>query len=126
MFNHFFQEGSIVSVVLMAYAGNVMMEALRRERADPHGLHSPMIIKHSISTVLMVGALPCAIWPAIYVGLFDGWVAGVLAWIILQMLGAIGTLILGIRTRLLGFHFIAACVAYPVGYYLSISNLLDS
>lgn len=80
----------------MAYAGNAMMEALRRDRVDPYGIDSPIIIKYSISALLMFGVIPCAIWPVIYVGLYDGWIAAVV-WLILQVLGTIGAIVLGIR-----------------------------
>jgi len=124
MFGHFFQQGSVTAVVLMAYAGNVMIEALRRDRADPLGISSPRVLKSSVGTIFMIASLPCAIWPAIYVGLYDGWLAGVFAWLIIQAIGAIGTFALGIRGRFIGIHFIVACVAYPIGYFVSISSLL--
>jgi len=123
MFEEFLSHGSVVSVLLMVYAGNVMMEALRRDRLDPHGINSPMIIKHPISALFMFASIPCAIWPAIYVGLYSGWVAGIIAWFVLQIVGAFATIALGIRGPALGFHFIAGCIAFPIGYYLSVSAL---
>lgn len=68
-------------------------------------------------------AIPCAIWPAIYIGLYDGWVAGISSWIILQIISAITVIVLGIR-GFIGYHFIVACIAYPIAYYLSIANLI--
>ncbi len=123
MFGHFFDQGSVASVVLMVYACNVMMECLRLDRLDPSGVNSPLILKRSLSTIFMVGSIPCAIWPAIYIGIFEGWVAGILSWVILQVIGGLGTIILRIRGPAIAFHFIAACVAYPIGYFLSLSNL---
>lgn len=123
MFEEFFHHGSVLSVLLMVYAGNVMMEALRRDRLDPHGINSPMIIKHPVSALFMFASIPCAIWPAVYIGLYSGWVAGVVSWVVLQLAGALTTIALGIRGPLLGFHFIAGCIAYPIGYYLSFTAL---
>lgn len=124
MFGHFFQQGSVISIILMVYAGNVMMECLRLDRVDPHGVNSPLILKHSLSSIFMFGSIPCAVWPAIYIDLFEGWIAGILAWVMLQILGAAGTIILRIMGPAIAFHFIAACIVYPIGYYLSISNLI--
>lgn len=123
MFKEFLSQGSIVSVLLMVYAGNVMMEALRRDRLDPQGINSPLIIKHPVSALFIFASIPCAIWPAIYVGLYSGWVAGIVSWFVLQIVGAIATVVLGIRGPALGFHFIAGCIAFPIGYYLSLSGL---
>lgn len=124
MFEEFLNNGSLSAVLLMTYAGNVMMEALRRDRLDHYGISSPLIIKHPVSALFMMASVPCAIWPAIYIGLYSGWVAGIISWFILQILGAIATILLGMRGPALGFHFIAACIAFPTGYYLSISTLL--
>lgn len=72
MFDNFFQNGSIIAVALMTYGGQVIMEALKRDRADPNGLRSPGIIKHPLSALFMFAAIPCAFWPAIYIGLYRG------------------------------------------------------
>ena len=123
MFEEFLNHGSVLSVLLMVYAGNVMMEALRRNRLDPRGVNSPLIIKHPVSAIFMFSSIPCAIWPAIYIGLYSGWIAGIISWIALQIAGAFATIALGIRGQALGFHFIAACIAFPIGYYLSFAAL---
>lgn len=123
MFQEFFHTGSIAAVLLMVYACNVMIEALRRDRIDPSGFSSPLIIKHPISALFMFASIPCAIWPAIYIGLFSGWVAGIISWFVLQVVGAFATIVLGIRGPALGLHFIGACIAFPVGYYLSVTTL---
>lgn len=122
MFNDFLAHGNLVSVLLMLYASGTMVEVLRIDRADPYSLYSPRILKHPLSSILMFLAAPCAFWPAIYIGLYEGWLAGIAAWFVLQISTAIGSKVLGIR-HLLTFHFIAACIAYPAGYYLSITNL---
>ncbi len=127
MYEQFLNQGSILAVILMTYSGNVMIEALRRERLDPTGpvgMYTPPIIKHPISSLFIFLGIPCAVWPAVYVGIYDGLVAGVIAWVVLQIAGAMGTIALGIRGPALGFHFLAACVAYPIGYYLSIADLI--
>lgn len=121
MFEKFLEYGSIFSVVLMTYAGNVMMEALRMDRF--YKFQAPPIITTSLAAVFMILSIPCAIWPAIYIGLFSGFAAGAIGWVALQVAGAIATIILGIRGPLLGIHFLLACIAFPIGYYLSLANL---
>ena len=120
MFSEFLNNGNIVALVLMAYTNNVMIEAmgLSMKKFD-----APPILNNPIATIFMFGGLPCTIWPAIYIGLFYGWVAGVIAWIGLQILGVIATVVLGIRGPFTAVHFLVACVAYPIGYYLSFSNM---
>ena len=125
MFDDFFSHGSILAVLLMEYAACAMAEAIRLKSMGRLGyLHAPGLIYHPLATLFMVGAMPCVLWPAIYVGLYSGWIAGLVAWVLLQAIGAAMTLLFGIRGPLLGFHYIAACVAYPVGYYLSIRTLV--
>ncbi|PSU42621.1 hypothetical protein C9J12_28750 [Photobacterium frigidiphilum] len=123
MFNEFMHQGSIFAVILMVYAGNVMMEAVRRDRLDPHGINSPLIIKHPISALFMFASIPCSVLPAIYIGSYSGWVAGIVSWLVLQIGGAVITIVLRVRGPLLGLHFIFACIAFPIGYFLSLSDL---
>lgn len=124
MFEQFLLQGSIFSVALMVYACNVMLEAARLNKIDPRGiLYAPKIIVHPLSGLIMFAAIPCILWPAIYIGLYDGWIAGIVAWFILQVIGVIMYFILGIRySELIGIHFILACIAFPIGYYLSVSS----
>lgn len=120
MFEQFLSHGNILSVVLMVYACNVMLEVIRFDRIDPYD----SILSSSIAIMFMVAAVPCAIWPAIYIGLYDGWISGIVGWFILQFAGAIMTIVLGMRNYLLiRMHFVFACIAYPIGYYLSYSSL---
>lgn len=124
MFDEFLNNGSILAILLMVYAGNVMMEALRRDRMDPYGVNTPAIIKKPISAIIMFGSVPCAFLPAVYIGFYSGWIAAISAWLALQVIGVIVAVVLGVRGPLLGFHFILASVAYPVGYFLSVSDMV--
>ena len=72
VFDRFLLQGSILSVVLMVYAGNVMIEALRIDKFTHMGLcYSPRILSHPISAISMISAVPCSVWPAVYIGLYD-------------------------------------------------------
>lgn len=123
MFDEFFAEGSVLAVLLMAYAANVMFESLRIQHSDPTGFYTPQIIRGSFGSIMALGSVPTVIWPAIYIGLYSGVLAAIISWLVLQVFGAWITLRLGLRGSLLGLHFIAACIAYPIGYYLSYSTL---
>jgi hypothetical protein len=122
MFEKFLAQGNILAIVLMVYANGTMMEALKIDRADPYALNSPRILKNPLAHIFIFFAIPCAIWPAIYIGLYDGWLAGIAAWFVLQIISAIAVMVFGIR-GFIGYHFIAACIAYPIAYYLSIAGL---
>ena len=121
MFANFLNHGSLVAVLLMGFSSSVMLDAGLQEKKDPHGLHTPRIIRSSIGSLLVFGSVPCIFWPAIYVGLFDGVIAGIASWVLLQVFCAIffGQL----NSRLLGVNFMLASIAYPIGYYLSYINL---
>jgi hypothetical protein len=117
---NFFDQGSVAAVLLMAFASHVMLDAALQDRKDPRGLNTPPIIKSTLGTLLVIGSFPCLFWPAIYVGLFDGFWAAVSVWIILQ---ALFGLFVRLNPRLLGTNFVLASLAYPIGYYLSFVNL---
>lgn len=123
MFDSFLAQGQVLSVVLMIYSANVMIEALRIDKMDRSGIYTPGIIRSSVGTLLAIGAIPCAVWPAVYVALFSGWLAGLIFWLVAQVLGFAIVALLRIRGPLIGIHFIIASVAYPIGYFLSITTL---
>lgn len=124
MFDNFLAHGSILSVILMVYASDVMAESVRLINLDRIGLDTPFLLRHPVAELFMFGSIPTAIWPSIYIGLYDGWVAGIISWVVLQLGSAWATVALRIRGSALAHHFIVACIAYPIGYYLSIVSLL--
>ncbi|GLT13885.1 hypothetical protein [Vibrio algivorus] len=118
-----FTNTSLLSVALMVYAGNVMVEALRRDLIDPRGVCTPLIIKSKLAAWFMFASIPCAFLPALYITYSLDWKYGLISWII-QIIGAVITIILGLGGRFIAFHFMAACIAFPVGYYLCIANMV--
>ncbi|EGU4190319.1 hypothetical protein HWU03_004532 [Vibrio parahaemolyticus] len=119
----FVTNASLLSIALMVYAANVMMEALQRDRIDPHGLNTPLLIKSKMAAWFMFASIPCAFLPALYVTYYLDWKYGVISWII-QIIGAVITITFGLGGRFIAFHFIAACIAFPVGYYLCIADMV--
>lgn len=123
MIDNFIAKGSLLSIVFMVYTNATIMEAVKINKADPYCLNSPRILKNPLSILFVTLAIPCAIWPAIYIGLYEGWVVGIISWFILQIISALAVATLGVRSYI-GYHFIVACIIYPIGYYLSITSLL--
>ena len=121
MFEEFLSGGSLLALGLMVYAYAVMMEANRLTN-DP--LDMPRALRHPAAQLIFIGATPLILWPAIYVGIFDGWLAGFLAFILIQVALVIITLGTGIRSMYFGIHFIIASIAYPIGYVLSVWSLI--
>jgi len=122
MFNEFFNDGgSILAVFLLIYSGTVMRETLfLRAR---HVFGAPLILQNKVAEYMGLSGIPALIWPAIYIGIYSGWIAGIIAFLGLQ-LGGFGAAILGIRGNFIGHHYIAACILMPIGYILSISTLI--
>ena len=85
----------------------------------------PRAMRHPLAQLSFMGATPLIIWPAVYVGIFAGWLAGFAAWILTQIALVVITLVTGIRSVWFGAHFIAASIAYPIGYGLSVWSLFD-
>lgn len=123
MFDNVVEQGTVVGILLLAYAMNVGMEVLRTQLNDPHQLMSAGLVHTPLATYFSYAALPCIVWPALYVGLMDGWISAIVSWLLLQGLGAIAVVKLGIRGRQQAIHLILGCVALPIGYYLTISSL---
>lgn len=120
----FFANANFLSIALMIYAANVMMEALRRDQLDPHGINSPLILKNKVSAWFMIASVPCAFLPAVYVAFYVDWKYGLVSWIV-QAIGAVITIVFGLGRRYISFHFITACIVFPIGYYLCVADMLS-
>jgi len=107
----------------MVYSGPIMFDALRRDRYDHGLLNSPLVLNTWWASALMIGALPLAIWPAVYVGLFDGWKSGLVAWTFIQIFNTAFSVLLRMKNSIFPMNFIAAAVCMPLGYVLSFANL---
>jgi len=122
MFDTFFANGSLIAFLLMTYGLAVMFTAIRMTD-DP--LDTPRALRHPLAMIIMMISMPCAIWPAVYVGLFDGWIAGIVAMLILQIGAGLLRGIVNAGEMYFGVHFVAASIAVFVGYWLSIQSLLS-
>lgn len=114
MFGEFLQQGSVLSVVLMVYAVSVMSWA--------HNYMTPGAAP-TLFHLVVYGSAPCYFWPAIYVGLYSGWVAGGLSFFLVFVLASLGQFVLRVP-ELFHYHFVVALIAYPIGYALSVWSLI--
>ena len=121
MFENFLNYGSVVGALCLVYASNVAIEVATVGSRGPHA--GPAIAHNTFGTIFVFCALPCSLWPAIYVGGFDGWLAGVISWVVFQIIGAVATMVLKIKGPLLGLHVLIGILSLGVGYYLTLNNL---
>ncbi len=119
LFDNTLESGSLIGLLLLVYASNVGIEVGRIQKLDPSGVFSARLPHTALGTLFFFGALPCAIWPTIYVWGYDGWLAAVVAWLAFQLLGAWATIRLGIRGSFRALHLVLGLVGLPVGYYLT-------
>lgn len=82
----------------------------------------PRIAHSALGTLFLICALPSSVWLAVYVGGFDGWLAGVVSWIGFQIIGAIATIVLRIKGPLLGLHVLLGIPSLIAGYFLTIAS----
>lgn len=80
------------------------------------------VLHSSAGTVFALAALPCVIWPALYVAMFDGVLVGLAAWLIFQVFGAIVAMVLSIRGGFLPLHLIIGLAELPLGYDLTLAS----
>lgn len=114
MFSEFIENGNFVTLFAMLYVGCVMFNI---SKINKHHSHlAPPIVVHPISDVIVLLSLPMSILPAVYVGIYSGWLAGLLAWVGLAVFDLI-FYSLGVR-RFIGLHFIAASILLPISYYM--------
>ena len=79
----------------------------------------PLVFEHPSSELIILAGLFGLVFSSIYIGLFSGLGASVISFFALMFIGKWGGLIMGFHSRkFIGFHYIAACVLLPIGYYI--------
>ncbi|MGB3726532.1 MAG: hypothetical protein WA981_12245 [Glaciecola sp.] len=121
MFADFIEYGNWLAVILLTYASSVTIEATTRLKSDTAGLRTPLFLRSSIGTITILLGLPCVILPALYIGAYSGFSAGLISWFFLQIISAIFVVVLGIRS-VLGLHFVVSTISMIFGYYLLITT----
>lgn len=122
MFDNTFSEGSVVGVLLLVFSVQVAIELLRRSQSPVGRISGPAMVNNTIGTIFVFSALPCIVWPYIYIASHDGFWAGLVAWLVLQLVGGYLTLRLGLAGAGLGIFSLLAVIALPIGYYLTITS----
>ena len=115
--------GSVLAIILLVYSYYVMKAVQISKMADFDDV--PLVFKHHSSGWFVLLAYPGLIWSAIYIGLYFDWIAGIVSFLALQFTGKWGVIIIGVYSKkFIGYHYFVACVAMPIGYFLSISTLI--
>ncbi|QUG77377.1 hypothetical protein GKQ23_21315 [Erwinia sp. E602] len=129
MFANFIEYGSFLSIFCAEYASVMAVRIANDVRKDPYLMHTPGLIRHPLFTIVVILAIPLSIWQAVYVGLFDGFWAGVLAWLILQVGGSlVMSFALSIIPAFAGRYALLALLIIPaiaIAYVLSIHSSLS-
>ena len=63
-------------------------------------------------------------WPPVYFGIYDGWIAGLIALLGLQILGFITAKILGIYGEYFGIHILLSFISLPTSIVLSLLDII--
>ena len=92
-----------------------MIQANRQAHLHPIGAHP--VILHPVSTIIMFLSVPITPLLAIYIAVYSGWLAGVVSWVGLQLIGVLAVFVLWIRSPILGLHFMLSCVALLAGLF---------
>jgi len=123
LFNDLISQGSVLAVVLMMYAYGVVFVVGEIYLRDKAGVFTPGVVRSGFGTLIVIAALPTAIWPAIYVGLWDGFVSGVVTFGGQMILAPLVAKLAGVTGALMGVHFYGAAIALGFGYWLSFTHL---
>jgi len=107
--------------MLLVYGGTVMDEAHLWTQGQP--MNTPGALRSPFAPIAFLAGIVAPVWVAVYIGLYHGWLIGVLSWLAFHVADAVLTIVLGIRGPFIGFHFLAACAATPVGYWLTLASL---
>jgi hypothetical protein len=120
MFDNFLHSGSVFGLVALLYASIVGFETFNVKRRGPHV--GPLIAHSPLGSLFVFFAHTGSLWMAVYVGSFDGWISGLVSWLGLQVIGAIGTIVLRVQGPLLGLHILLGIPSLIIGYTLTVSN----
>ena len=123
LFNNFFAKGSVISVLLMTYTASVCYEVVIINRHKATSVRAPLLVTSAFSSIFILFSVPCIIWPAIYIGLYDGFLAGAISFLILQAYSGYISKFLGIRGPHMALHFVVAVACCFLGYYLSYTSI---
>ncbi|WP_093447366.1 hypothetical protein [Thiomicrospira sp. ALE5] len=118
MFTNTLETGNIIALAFLIYANTVMLEAVIRAHRLPAYMNPPVLNTGYASFIFLL-SIPTGIWPAVYVGIHDGLLAGFLAWILFMITGHILGFLIRVKT-LVGFHFHPATALMFTGYFLTI------
>jgi len=118
-FSLFLENGSLLAVLLMTYTSSVVYDIIKVNKNEALAAKAPAAFKSTFAALFIFIAIPCIIWPPIYIATYDGWLAGLFAYALLQTFAFCLSRLLDFKSATTGFHLILAVIACFVGYYLS-------
>lgn len=114
-----------LSIILMTYCATVSYECLRLTQIKVYRLYAPPVLFSPFAAIFFLAATPCTIFPAILIGMYDGLTSGFIAWIGMQVVSAIMTFALAIRSQIIALHYLIAFITLPIAYYLEIKMMIS-
>ncbi|MNE62029.1 hypothetical protein D3C80_1572870 [compost metagenome] len=119
MFEGTLSQGSPWVPILLSYCAVVATNVAGAQKRAEWLL--PPVLRTGTAQLFLLLMAPTAFVPALYVGSFDGIVAGLVTFVILPLPWAFITTLLGVRTYLF-FHFAVACLCMSLGYLLAVQT----
>lgn len=125
LFNNFLADGSLWAVLLMTYASSVCHDIIKISKDDALAAEAPKLFSSPLASLLILINIPGIILSAIYIGYYDGWLAGIAAYFLLQVVSFSLSRIFNFKSTTTTFFFwtaIISCIAAYLLGYIDITN----
>lgn len=125
LFNSFLTNGSLWAVLLMTYASSVCHDIIKISKDDDLATKAPKLFSSSLASLLILINIPGLILSAVYIGYYNGWLAGVVAYFLLQIVSFSLSRIFNFKSITTTFFFwtaIISCIAAYLLSYIDITN----
>lgn len=125
LFDNFLANGSLWAVVLMCYASSVCHDIIKINKDDVLAASAPTLFSSPLASLFVLLNIPCIIWPPIYIGYYDGWVAGIVAYVLLHIVSFSLSNIFNFKSTTTTFYFWTAMIGSLVAYALSYMDITN-
>jgi hypothetical protein len=118
MFEQTLSQGNWLVPILLSYVAVVATQHTKLASLGK-GLFLPPILETGLANFITLTMTPTIFIPALYVGIYDGFFAGIVIFILLPGLMVLFTRMLNV-TRFIAYHYLIASLIMPLGYYLTL------
>jgi hypothetical protein len=125
LFDHFVANGSLCAVLLMTYASSVCYDLIKINKNPAIAVKTPSLLRSPLAAMFILLAIPCIIWPPIYIGSYDGWLAGIIAYVLLQIVNFSLSTLFNFKNATTTFYFWTAVISCLIAYYLSYMDMTN-